>query len=126
MQTTLGGVARMAHHLRSESIRMRWSVISMRKNHAHGTEATTRRQKQRPQPQTRLAEEIARDSIDDIGGGPFAFTIGEFCQAHRISPSTYFQLKREGQGPVEMAIGRRRLVSRESARKWRRAREVTT
>jgi hypothetical protein len=91
----------------------------MRKNHAHGTEATTRRQKLRPQPQ-------ADDSMDDIGGGPFAFTICEFCQAHRISPSTYFQLKREGQGPVEMMVGRRRLVSRESAAKWRRAREITT
>jgi hypothetical protein len=52
-----------------------------------------------------------------------AFTIGEFCDAHRISPAKYFVMKREGWGPVEMSVGRRRLISYEAASVWRRQRE---
>jgi hypothetical protein len=55
-----------------------------------------------------------------------AFTIREFCDAHRISPAKYFEMKREGWGPVEMEVGRRRLISYEAAGVWRRERETAT
>jgi hypothetical protein len=53
-----------------------------------------------------------------------AFSIGEFCRAHRLSPSMFFKLKAEGLGPREMQVGRRTLISVEAAAEWRRAREA--
>jgi hypothetical protein len=55
-----------------------------------------------------------------------AFTVPEFCEAHRISPAKYYEMKREGWGPAEMSVGRRRLISYEAASVWRREREVET
>jgi len=55
-----------------------------------------------------------------------AFTIEEFCAAHRLSPSMYFKLKAAGEGPREMHVGARRLISYEAASVWRREREVET
>jgi hypothetical protein len=51
-----------------------------------------------------------------------AFTIPEFCVAHRISTSFYFKLKQQGSGPAEMQVGTRRIISKESAAAWRVAR----
>jgi len=53
-----------------------------------------------------------------------AFTIAEFCTAHRISQTTYFDLKLRGLGPDEMEVGRRRVISFEAAARWRQAREA--
>ena len=53
-----------------------------------------------------------------------AFTIPECCEAHRFSQAKYYEMKREGWGPVEMSVGRRRLISYEAAERWRRAREA--
>jgi hypothetical protein len=55
---------------------------------------------------------------------PHAFTVLEFCTAHRISRARYYELKQEGLAPVEMIIGRRRLISFEAAARWRRDREA--
>jgi len=55
-----------------------------------------------------------------------AFTVPEFCEAHRISQAKYYEMKKEGWGPVEMEVGRRRLISYEAANVWRREREVET
>jgi hypothetical protein len=55
-----------------------------------------------------------------------AFTVVEFCDAHRLSQAKYYQMKKEGWGPVEMQVGRRRLISYEAASAWRREREVET
>ena len=55
-----------------------------------------------------------------------AFTVPEFCEAHRISQAKYYEMKKEGWGPVEMEVGRRRLISYEAASVWRREREVET
>jgi len=52
-----------------------------------------------------------------------AFTIPEFCQAHRISESLFYRLRAEGEGPVVMRIGARVLISKEAAARWRRVRE---
>jgi hypothetical protein len=57
---------------------------------------------------------------------PLAYSIKEFCQLHRISQATYFDLKNRGLGPVEMHVGRRRFVSAEAAAEWRRQREQDT
>jgi hypothetical protein len=53
-----------------------------------------------------------------------AFTIDEFCQHHRLSPSTYFKMRADGLGPKEMIVGTRRMISQEAAAKWRRQREA--
>jgi hypothetical protein len=53
-----------------------------------------------------------------------AFTIREFCEAHKISEAFYYKLKNEGWGPVEMHAGARVLISHEAAADWRRAREA--
>jgi hypothetical protein len=53
-----------------------------------------------------------------------AFTIGEFCAAHRLSPSTYYLLQKTGRGPREMKVGARRMISAEAAAKRRKEREA--
>jgi len=55
-----------------------------------------------------------------------AFSIPEFCVAHRISTSFYFKLKQQGLTPAEMKLGSRILISRESAAAWRAARTAET
>lgn len=49
-----------------------------------------------------------------------AYTIKEFCVAHRISEQLYFKLKRLGLQPRETYAGTRVLISIESAAEWRR------
>ena len=44
-----------------------------------------------------------------------AFTVDEFCDAHRISKARYYELKLEGLAPDEMIVGRRRIISHEAA-----------
>jgi hypothetical protein len=53
-----------------------------------------------------------------------AFTVPEFCAAHRISVAKYYEIKKAGWGPVEMVVGRRRVIAVESAERWRRERET--
>jgi hypothetical protein len=52
-----------------------------------------------------------------------ALSIREFCWAHSISAGFYFKLKKRGEGPREMKLGARTLISFEAATEWRRARE---
>ena len=53
-----------------------------------------------------------------------AFSVKEFCELHRISVAFFYLLRARGEGPVEMRVGSRVLISREAAAEWRRAREV--
>ncbi len=53
-----------------------------------------------------------------------AYTIAGFCRAHGISRTTYYQLKRAGDGPTEMKVRGRVLISHEAARAWRRRMEA--
>jgi len=53
-----------------------------------------------------------------------ALSIPEFCKAHSISEGFFYKLKKQGEGPREMKVGARTLISFESAAEWRRAREV--
>ncbi|MCK1343893.1 hypothetical protein IVB52_10195 [Bradyrhizobium sp. CW11] len=52
-----------------------------------------------------------------------AFTIKEFCEAHRLSEAMYYKLRNAGLGPREMRAGRRVTVSLEAAIDGRRSRE---
>ena len=53
-----------------------------------------------------------------------ALSIREFCASHGISEGLYFKLKKQGEGPRELKVGARTLVSIEAAAEWRRARET--
>jgi hypothetical protein len=51
---------------------------------------------------------------------PAAYTIAEFCRLHgQLSKATFFNLRKRGDGPVVMKVGRRTLISAESAAEWR-------
>ena len=52
---------------------------------------------------------------------PDAFSIGEFCKRHGISPQLFYKFKSEM--PVTFRVGTRVLISREAAAAWRRERE---
>jgi hypothetical protein len=54
-----------------------------------------------------------------------AFTISEFCEAHRISRSKLYMLWREGTGPRTKSIGNKRIITAEAAAEWRAAGETT-
>jgi hypothetical protein len=60
----------------------------------------------------------------DLGLPTHAFSVPEFCDAHRISKARYYELKQQGLTPVEMVVGRRRIISHEAAEQWRRQREA--
>ena len=52
-----------------------------------------------------------------------ALSIPEFCEAHGISEGFFYKLKKQGEGPREMKVGARTLITFESAAEWRRSRE---
>jgi hypothetical protein len=56
--------------------------------------------------------------------GRAAFTIAEFCEAHRISRSKLYQLINAGIGPRIIKIGQKRIISAEAAAAWRAEREA--
>jgi len=53
------------------------------------------------------------------------FSIEQFCHAHCISRAMYYKLAKQGLAPRTMQVGTRRLISREAAAEWRRARETS-
>jgi hypothetical protein len=76
----------------------------------------------RPEVTGRAPGEVAqvKKKTRRVRGPPtHAFTKQEFCDAHRISRTKYFELKRRGQGPVETIDG---TITFESAAAWRRRR----
>ena len=52
-----------------------------------------------------------------------AFTVKEFCTAHRISKTLFYDLAKRGTGPVITKVGRKTIVSVESAKEWQRRME---
>jgi hypothetical protein len=79
-----------------------------------------------PTPQVDISPSTTVKS-GSIRGPPIprgAYSIPEFAAAHGFSTEMYFKLKRQGLGPKEMQVGRRRLISLEAAAEWRRAREA--
>jgi hypothetical protein len=55
-----------------------------------------------------------------------AYTIREFCDAHRISRSFYYNLRKQGLGPDEARVRHRVIITMEAAARWRQARERAT
>jgi hypothetical protein len=55
-----------------------------------------------------------------------AFTIAEFCHAHRISRSTYYNLKKVGKGPREKEVFGRIIITNEAAAEWRAGTDTST
>lgn len=53
-----------------------------------------------------------------------AYSINKFCEAHGISRAKFYLLIKEGLAPKIMQVGRRRLISIESAKQWRKDMEA--
>ncbi|WP_221065048.1 helix-turn-helix transcriptional regulator [Methylomagnum ishizawai] len=55
---------------------------------------------------------------------PLVYSIPEFCKAHGFSRAMLYKLWAEGKGPRVMKIGKRTLISAESAAAWRHSLEI--
>jgi predicted DNA-binding transcriptional regulator AlpA len=64
--------------------------------------------------------------IDTNTPGRTALSVAEFCMAHGLSRSSYYKFRRAGDGPDEMKLGARTLISVEAAEAWRRRMEEKT
>ena len=53
-----------------------------------------------------------------------AFSIDEFCIAHRISRAMFYKIRKQGRAPRIMTVGSRQLISGEAAAEWRRQMEA--
>ncbi len=60
------------------------------------------------------------------GGERYAFKIAEFCAAHRISRSKFYQLKKIGQAPRITNVDGAQIITIEDAAAWRRERAEQT
>ena len=72
-----------------------------------------------PKPRTQFATIRPRQLTPRL-----ALSIPEFCEAHGISEGFFYKLKKQGEGPREMKVGARTLITFEAAAEWRRAREA--
>lgn len=54
------------------------------------------------------------------------YTIPQFCDSHNLSRTHFYALLKEGKGPRLMKVGRRSLISAESAAAWRKRMEDET
>jgi len=50
---------------------------------------------------------------------PPAYSVHEFCTAHRIARGTFYKLLKAGEGPQIIKVGRRTLIPGEAASAWR-------
>jgi len=50
---------------------------------------------------------------------PAAYTVAEFCTAHRVSRSMLYKMWRAGTGPRIKHVGTKILITAESAAAWR-------
>ncbi len=48
-----------------------------------------------------------------------AFSVEDFCRLNNISRAFFYKIVSQGKGPRLMKVGRRTLVSSESAADWR-------
>jgi predicted DNA-binding transcriptional regulator AlpA len=71
-----------------------------------------------PKSRTQFAAVLPRPPTPRL-----ALSIPEFCEAHGISEGFFYKLKKQGEGPREMKVGARTLITFESAAEWRRTRE---
>ena len=57
-----------------------------------------------------------------LDADPAAFTIPEFCRAHKISRGFFYTLRRRGLGPDVAELLGRRIITHEAATRWRKQR----
>lgn len=55
-----------------------------------------------------------------------AYSVAEFCAAHRIGRTFFYELLKQRRAPRLMKLGRRVLISAEAAADWRAAMEQAT
>jgi predicted DNA-binding transcriptional regulator AlpA len=55
---------------------------------------------------------------------PLVYDLAEFCAAHKLSRSSFYELAREGQAPKIFKIGSSIRITQESAAAWRAQREA--
>jgi hypothetical protein len=53
-----------------------------------------------------------------------AYTIPEFCAAHRICRATFYNLLKDGEAPQRTKVRGKYIIEAEAAAEWRRARRV--
>ena len=75
---------------------------------------------------TNDSEKAMRQTMvpSEAGRAAAAYSVEQFCEAHSISRAMFYLLRKSGDGPRVMRVGRRTLVSTEAAEAWRRAREA--
>jgi len=68
----------------------------------------------------------SRQTVAEGAGSaaPLAFSVEQFCRAHSISRALFYIMQRDGRGPRVMKCGKRTLIARESAERWRREMEA--
>jgi hypothetical protein len=76
-----------------------------------------------PQRQ-RTTSPIGEGPLSTGPPGAVAFTVIEFCKAHRISRSFLYSEWKAGRGPRFMRAGVKRIITFEAAADWRRACEA--
>ena len=68
---------------------------------------------------------ISKKQRRDLSKVPVAaYSVQEFCDAHRISRSKYYELKAKGLTPDEMDLDGSTKISIEAAARWRAEREA--
>jgi predicted DNA-binding transcriptional regulator AlpA len=68
---------------------------------------------------------MRRVSEEEMSMEPgLTFTAAEFCRLARISRAGFYKLRKHGDGPRVIQLGRRVYVSQESAREWIRGLEI--
>ncbi len=55
-----------------------------------------------------------------------AYTVAQFCAAHCISRTHFYELIKQGLAPRLMKVGRRTLISAEASADWRKQMEAKT
>jgi len=68
----------------------------------------------------------ARHTVGGQDAGRAAYTVNEFCDAHRISRSKLYELWSAGVGPRFIQVGTKKIITNEAAADWRRQGEAAS
>jgi hypothetical protein len=73
-----------------------------------------------------MEHSMSEQSLGRQGVAPAAYTVDEFCEAHRLSRSKLYQLWDAGIGPRKMNVDKKVRITVEAAADWRREREAAS